>query len=285
MARLFVNNLTVMDFSFLDVERGLVGESWIVDVELIGDLDDQGMVFDFGDVKKQIKRFFDAQADHRLLVPVRSPGCRIQEDNDRLSVEFPLNSGAIVSHQSPPDTVLLVDSQAIVPDQIAQQLQRQLKTLLPGNVSNLFIGLRPEKIDGPYYHYTHGLQQHLGQCQRIAHGHRSRIEIYIDDERSQQLEQHWASRLADSYIATKSHVVEELDCNGIPHTRLAYTAQQGEFAVSVPSSQVLLIPYVSTVENIARYLAETIAQQQSGQVTVRAFEGVEKGAVAEAGSD
>ena len=51
MSRLFVDNLTVLDFSYFHPTRGVVGESWIVDVELVGDLNDEGMVFDFGHVK------------------------------------------------------------------------------------------------------------------------------------------------------------------------------------------------------------------------------------------
>lgn len=282
MARLFVDNLTVMDFSFLDSKRGVVGESWIVDIELAGELDDQGMVFDFGHVKKQIKQFIDAQADHRLLVPVSSPACSTSVSGDELLVEFQLSSGAMISHQSPRDAVLLVDAGVINITQIAKDLEVQLKNILPENVHEVLINLRTENINGAYYHYTHGLQKHLGQCQRIAHGHRSRIEIEIDGKRSQQHEEQWASRLADIYIATESHVIEEFELNGIKHSRLAYVAEQGDFSISLPSSQVLIIPYVSTVENIAVYLAESIAKENSGSIKVKAFEGIEKGAFGEA---
>lgn len=282
MARLFVENLSVIDFSFLDSERGVVGESWIVDIELVGSLDEQGMVFDFGKVKKQIKQFIDAEVDHRLLVPLTSPGCSTDLVNDELLIKFPLVAGGIISHQSPSDAVLLVDTQVIEANSIASDLQARIKTILPDNVTVVLVNLRNEAIDGAYYHYTHGLQKHLGQCQRIAHGHRSQIEIQVEGERNQQMEAQWATRLQDSYIATACHITEEFELNGIAHTSMAYTAQQGYFAISLPSTKVFTMPMESTVENLANYFADIISQENRVNVLVKAYEGVAKGAYGEA---
>ena len=282
MARLFVDNLTVMDFSFLDRNRGVVGESWIVDIELSGGLDEQGMVFDFGKIKKQIKQFIDTEVDHRLLVPVASTGCKTTLDDGQLSIEFPLEAGGIITHQSPQDAVFLVDAEVIETHVIINDLQEKLKAILPDNVTGIRINLRNEVIDGAYYHYSHGLQKHLGQCQRIAHGHRSRLEVQIDGERNSGIEKEWADRLRDIYIATECHIIEEFELNGITHTRMAYTAQQGDFAITLPTAQIFTITVESTVENLATCLAAAIAKENRVQVLVKAYEGLDKGAFGEA---
>jgi 6-pyruvoyl-tetrahydropterin synthase len=282
VARLFVDNLTVIDFSYLDTKRGVVGESWIVDIELAGDLDDQGMVFDFGHVKKQIKQFIDAEIDHRLLVPTDSSGCKTDHINTHLAVKFPLESGEVISHQSPKDAVLLIEAASIDSKKIAIDLQKRIKAFLPDNVTEVLVTLRNEDIPDAFYHYTHGLQKHLGQCQRIAHGHRSRIEIYVNNSRDRQLEAQWAERLKDSYIATESHIVDQCEVNDIPHTSMTYTAQQGDFAITLPSAKIFTMPTESTVENIASYLAHIISKENKIDVRVKAYEGPDKGAFGEA---
>lgn len=281
MARLFVDNLSVIDFSYLDSQRGVVGESWIVDIELIGSLDDQGMVFDFGKTKKQIKQFIDAEVDHRLLVPVASSNCLTRLDHDELFVEFPLATGGMISHQSPRDAVLLVDAETIQTQTIANELQVRIKSILPDNIAEVRVNLRSEAVLGAYYHYTHGLQKHLGQCQRIAHGHRSQIEIQIDGQRNAQVEAQWADRLKDSYIATESHIIKKFERDGILHTELAYTAEQGYFAISLPSAKVFIMPMESTVENLAIYFSKLIAKENKAGALVKAYEGVGKGAFGE----
>ena len=84
MATLFVDNLTVLDFSYLHAKRGMVGESWMVDLELSGELDEQGMVFDFGDIKHAIKKRLDDTADHRLLVPADHDQLSLREEDQRI---------------------------------------------------------------------------------------------------------------------------------------------------------------------------------------------------------
>ena len=100
---LFVNRLTHLDVSLWCPMRGLVGASWRVDVELDGELGDDGMLFDFGEVKPWIKSSIDAGVDHTLLVPTRAPGIALHDCREGLCVrsEQPYPLVAASTHLQP----------------------------------------------------------------------------------------------------------------------------------------------------------------------------------------
>jgi len=279
MTKLFVEQLTVIDCAFLDAQRGLVGESWIVDIELDGDLDDQSMLLDFGEVKKRLKRALDGSADHTLVVPARHPGLTLQRSTDRVSLEF-RGAAGLIEHHAPPQALTLLDAQQVDSASLAAHLQPILAHEVPPNVAAVRLHLRHERIDGPYYHYTHGLKKHAGYCQRIAHGHRSRLEVRVGGARDAALESAWAQRWRDIYLGTREDLVAR--ANG--RLRFAYSANEGAFELELPEARCDLLDDDSTVERIAEHLAAHSAAQHPGQaVEVRAYEGVMKGAIAAVG--
>lgn len=280
MSCLFVDQLTVIDCAFLDVQRGLVGESYIVDVELEGELDAQSMVFDFSAVKKQLKRHIDAAIDHRLLVPMGAPELLQQLEGEAVRLLFRADVGAI-EYRAPDFAVARIDAPEIDAEVVAAHLQPALAPLLPDNVETLRLHLRSEAIDGAYYHYTHGLRKHDGPCQRLAHGHRSRLQVDIDGLRAAAIEQHWALRWTDIHLASAADLVAR--ANG--RVALAYESREGRYELTLPESRVELFERDTTVECIAEHLATQIAAGHPGAVvSVRAYEGVNKGARATARS-
>lgn len=291
--QLFVNDLTVIDFSYLCPERGIVGESWIVDIILDGSLNEQSMVLDFGRVKKQIKRIIDDAVDHKLAVPAEHPFTRVTHADDENSywVDFLRPQQRSIHLFCPADAYAFVDADRVDMSSINAYLRAVIKRELPGNIEGLEVLLRSEQIDDAYYHYTHGLKKHDGNCQRIAHGHRSRLQIFIDGQRDRALEQLWAERWRDIYLGSQEDVAAlanlqrsaaAADLTETTHIGYSYTADQGLFELIVPLPENDLIATDSTVECIATHLADAIRVQRpaANTVQVRAFEGVGKGAIA-----
>lgn len=280
MTRLFVEQLSVIDCAYLDAERGLVGESWIVDVELAGDLDRQSMVLDFGEVKKRLKKVLDGIGDHQLLVPHRHAGLRLQHNSQGSELHFSGPADGPIEHRSPADAICVVDAPTITTESLTAHLQPLVAQHVPANVAEVRLHLRHEVVDGAYYHYAHGLKKHIGHCQRIAHGHRSRIEIRLDGRREAALEQAWAKRWKDIYLGTQEDVV----LDSAERVRFEYTSVDGDFALELPAQRCELLDGDTTVEKLARYIARTVHAEHPGrQVEVRAYEGVMKGAIARAG--
>lgn len=281
MNHLFVDNLTVIDFAYLDPNRGLVGESWIADVVLGGELDEQGMVFDFSNVKRTIKRVIDELVDHRLVVPRGYEGVAWTEEKPD-TFTWTLTDGSRIVHRGPDEAVVWLSAERVVPSAVAALLERELLAVLPGNVTDVQIHLREEVIEGCYYHYVHGLKKHLGNCQRIAHGHRSPIRIDRNGHRDYDLEKRWATLWCDIYVGSEEDVSGRwVDETGVAYVTFEYEANQGEFALTLPEQRVYMMTTDTTVELIAAHMADELkAEFPEDSIRVKAYEGVGKGAIA-----
>jgi 6-pyruvoyl-tetrahydropterin synthase len=285
MPCLFVEQLTVLDFSRLDRARGLVGESWIVDLELEGELDEQSMVLDFGDVKRIARDAVEELADHKLLAPTLCGWLEITESaaSGELRIEAP---AAGLRVRSPGVAVCRVEAAEVTMPALRGKLEDSVLAVMPANVHSVRVGLREERTSGPCYHYSHGLKRHAGNCQRIAHGHRSRIEIYTGGRRNDHWERYWAERWRDIYLGSEDDLVSETRLGDRPALRFAYSAAQGEFELEIWRERCELIPSDTTVEQLAGYIASELGRLDPGtRFRVRAYEGVQKGAVAESGTE
>ena len=282
MASLFVNQLTTLDFSFLCPVRGLVGETWIVDAVLTGELNEQGMVFDFGHVKKQVKASLDTLADHRLVVPTTHPAITYNASPERLTIKMTSEKTGDIECKAPAQAILLVNAPAITTAAMKPILEQVLISELPDNVKGVELTLYPETISTPLYHYSHGLKKHLGDCQRIAHGHRSQITIEVDSTRNPALEADWAALWQDIYIATREDLLQTKHHNHRDYHTFGYTSDQGYFELTIPSDACYLIDTDTTVELLAEHIASELSAKHPGKrIRVTAYEGFNKGAISE----
>ncbi|MEB8287376.1 6-carboxytetrahydropterin synthase [Aeromonas veronii] len=288
--KLFVRDLTVIDSSYLCERRGMVGESWLVDIEMSGELNEMSMLLDFGRVKKLIKSIIDEEVDHKLLVPTECPLIHIETlDGDESTVDL-LRPGRSIHLRCPTQGFAFIPAPLVDKESVTRYLLAVLAKRLPGNIKDLSLILRHEAIDGAFYHYSHGLKKHDGNCQRIAHGHRSPIEIHVDGMRDGELELNWAERWGDIYLGTEEDKVAltELALSpranaqlGEHHIGFKYVAPQGLFQLAIPSAEVEMIDTDTTVELLACYIAREVKKMVGDKfVKIVAYEGVGKGAIA-----
>ena len=280
LTTLFVEHLSTIDFSYLDAQRGVVGESLIVDIELTGELNEQGMLYDFGHIKKVIKQKIDETVDHQFVIPGHLNNIMITADAHSHTVTGHYGQGLPLFYQAPHQATTVLDTSVVDIASIKQHLEAHVRQALPENVDGLCLSLRPESIVDSFYHYSHGLKHHDGNCQRIVHGHRSKLFCFEDTLRRPDLEHYWCQRWQDIYLASEEDLVKHYQQDGVEMVQFAYESQQGFFQVDLPQRQVEIVPYDTTVECITRYIAETLRQEHANKdLHVRNYEGVDKGAV------
>lgn len=288
---LFVKALTVIDASYLCSKRGMVGESWILDIVLTGQLNEMSMVLDFGKVKSQIKCLVDQLVDHRLLVPLHSPMINVSDVAQGYRCVDLIRENKSIHLNCPEESYCFIEAKEITTDTVTGHISKLLMGVLPDNVEGLTITLRSEQIDGAFYHYSHGLKKHDGNCQRIAHGHRSAIELIVNGQRDALREEQFARRWEDIYIASLEDKVcvkqlalsSHASCiDDESHYGFSYVSPQGKFELAIPKSEVEIIESDTTIELLANYIADEVHKSldSSQSLSVIAYEGVGKGATA-----
>lgn len=295
---LFIRDVTKLDCAIFDAASGVIGQSWHVDLTVSGTLDSNGFVTDFAPLKKLVKGVLDSTLDHALLIPVGSQMVQYAEtqkgEHWRLRAKDRMTqTDFTVDYECPKGAVFPIHAVALKTTIIEQEFSRLLRHRLPESVLQIGIKLREEKLKPTEatYRYTHGLPGHEGLCQRLFHGHRSRIEVYIGNERRPDLE-HFIAR---EVFGTNVHIASPQQVRSGPISigkrlastepiTLAFSGSLGSYVGTLPANRVFFVERETSIECIAHQLARLLKKEEAptDRVRVIAFEGINKGAIAEA---
>jgi len=293
---LFVRDVGKIDSAVFDPSLGIIGHSWYVDVWLTGTLDSNGFVFDFSPLKNLIKQTLASTLDHALIIPVGSQMVQFSEfeNGERWTLKSRSrgdDKDARWDYVSPKGSVFPVHTIALKNTAIEQEFARILRHRLPATVNQLVVKLREEQIapTEASFRYTHGITGHNGLCQRLFHGHRSRMEIYIGEERRPDLEHFVAREILGNnvHIATLNQIKSgngEVGFRGKTDesVTLAYNGTLGSFEATMPSNRVFFVEDETSIESIAREVARIIKREERPRDRIKAvcYEGIDKGAEA-----
>jgi len=292
---LFVEHLTNLDFSYIDPMVGLCGQSWAVDVEITGETDHQGMLLDFGHIKKSIKQDIESLWDHKLVVLDTAQVQRNalsnttsqltwtqQQDQAHASTDHASTDSHTLCHIGPDISLYTMNTATLDLAFFEQHLQAWLLQRWQGpTIQDITITLYEESGDQAFFQYSHGLSLHKGACQRIAHGHRSKLQVFTKQGFDLELSKQLASQLHHVYFYDEAHVISGHSKDAATIT-LAYTAPEGDYQLTLPRANTVKMTSETTIENIARYLVSTAGQRLNRQdiKAVHVYEGFKKGAKA-----
>jgi 6-pyruvoyl-tetrahydropterin synthase len=279
---LFLNDFTVLDYAFIG-PSWLAGDSYFVSAELGGALDAQDFLLDFSAAKKILKSLVDESFDHKLLVPAALAKVRGQILSWGESWEF----------EAPCSAYEIFPDMEISASILENHLARLARAKLPSNVETVRFRLTsPARFEKEAnFRYTHGLRFHAGNCQRLFHGHRNPVEIWVNGIRSAE----WETRLAKEWdgahfvaLSTLKNPVALGLVSGERHpehtgvAEVEYSGSQGRFRGRLPASRVILTNSEPSIETMSALALERLRSWGlRGRLRVVAYEGLNKGAACE----
>lgn len=292
---LFCEDFTGLDYAYLDRDKGFVGNSLSVNVKLTGKVSEEGILYDFSLVKKVIKQVIDNICDHKLVVP--SQLVSYHKGQGKLQHVLAASQSKL-EYIAPESAFCEIPETEVSIRAIKNFLEQKITKEMPKNILGIEVNLLQEKRSdhSVYINYTHGLKDHLGNCQRLFHGHRSTFKIYIQKHRMERFERELFNKTFNKPIhfvcwdniknqAEVQKVTKQKEPEGIFENlhvvHIAYSASQGLFEAKLPGNLVYFMQKETTAENMSLqfcYLTREMLDRDA-QITVHFHEGIGKGAI------
>ena len=129
--------------------ESLHGHNYRARVELEGELDENHYVFDFGRLKKIMRRLCD-ELDHRVLLPLENPDIDLREEGEGIAVTYRQKR-----YVFPRQDVVLLPVPNTTAEMIARHLARRLRAelapLSAGNLTALQVEVEESFGQSAYY--------------------------------------------------------------------------------------------------------------------------------------
>ncbi|MBF0440894.1 MAG: 6-carboxytetrahydropterin synthase [Oligoflexales bacterium] len=298
---LFIDDVDQIDCAIFDPSQGIIGQSWHVDVKVTGIPDDNGFVYDFGELKKLIKKVLKSTVDHSLLIPVLSTQIQYQETTSgelwKLKAKSPfIENDNDWEYRCPKGAVFPIRAINITKTLVERECTKLIRHRLPEYITDIQTTLRAEKA-GPgasFIRYTHGISDHEGLCQRPFHGHRSLVEIYVNDIKRIDLEQyvthevlgptvHIASKSQLSNKSEKSTYRNSKSSSKSQTVKLSFKGTLGKYQALIPKDKIFFVENMTTIESISHHILKIIEKREKtgSRIKITCYEGIGKGAIAE----
>ncbi|MHA1558011.1 MAG: 6-pyruvoyl trahydropterin synthase family protein [Candidatus Heimdallarchaeota archaeon] len=103
----------------------LHGHNYFIKVKLKGELDDQHMVLDYGDLKTELKQIAK-ELDHRVIIPTKAEGLEVEEKDESIEV---ISCGK--RYLFPKEDVAFLPLEATTSEELSRYFHSILKKLWP----------------------------------------------------------------------------------------------------------------------------------------------------------
>ncbi|MCP4748610.1 MAG: hypothetical protein GY874_21110 [Desulfobacteraceae bacterium] len=292
--KIFTNDVTNIDCALLLPEIGPRGQSWKVDIEWAGKVnDDNNVILDFSYAKKLAKKILE-QYDHKIITR-KSSVIKISDIKFLVAENITTSSGpSLFAMNTFEDTIVVLEDSMVTEKEIKKNLEILLADsileLCPENIVSLKVKLNDYSNKNTYWSYNHILKNHQGNCQKF-HGHSGMLSIFTKGKLDYDLTSKVLKIINNSFFVSESYKTAPENSNlykdlsdyfpqlkNIHDTVLIeYRGTKGPVAIIAPNSILNWLPVESTIENIAYHIKKTLNLSDCTKIQIS--EGINKGVI------